>query len=373
MNKRTLFSVLPVLALGGVVSAQSQTEHPVDQFRRIPVSRVGHIPLSAPPVERSSLADIEIALSSARARRIGALDSPIDLVFGAITDVDFDELGRTFILDARNGNVKIFDSADSLIQVVGRLGSGPGEFRAAKALAITAQGVLFVADAPRRVHIFSDGADGFRYVRSAAIPMDPVDMCVMGEGLYMQGMSMTDSVVLHAFNLQVQPQRSFGVVYRSGEAVIDYQAGQGRLACVPSSDLLIMTPLSLLGEIRAYSADGTPRWVTRVDGMRPIGYSSNGNSFTATVPEDGYHRFRAIVPDGNGHVWIQISEETAAGRRAFREYDKLYTLLVDVTSGSGFVASHSAPLLLRARASMTASCTEDPFPQVIIARQRVER
>ncbi len=61
--------------------------------------------------------------------RIGSVDVEGPSLFGSIADYDVDAMGRIYVLDRQNRDLRVFDPAGNHIRTIGREGGGPGEFR----------------------------------------------------------------------------------------------------------------------------------------------------------------------------------------------------------------------------------------------------
>jgi hypothetical protein len=67
-------------------------------------------------------------------------------VFGSVTALETDTLGRVFVLDGQAQEVKIFDSRGVHLTSIGRRGEGPGEFLRASGLNVDGNGHVWVWD-----------------------------------------------------------------------------------------------------------------------------------------------------------------------------------------------------------------------------------
>lgn len=77
---------------------------------------------------------------------IGAVDGPDEHLFGRIAGVAQDSTGRVFIADAQSSDVRVFTPEGRYAFVIGRAGSGPGEFRDPCCITFDARGHLWVRD-----------------------------------------------------------------------------------------------------------------------------------------------------------------------------------------------------------------------------------
>lgn len=91
--------------------------------------------------------------------RIGGADTGAT-AFVYVKGIAADASGRVFVYDRSTQEIRLFGSDGKLVRVIGRKGSGPGEFRDAEGIAIAADGRLWVRDAANaRFSVFrADGA-----------------------------------------------------------------------------------------------------------------------------------------------------------------------------------------------------------------------
>ena len=84
-------------------------------------------------------------------------------MFMNLASIALDREGLIYLLDARAGNIKVFDNSGQFQRVIGQRGQGPGEFGGPERLAITPQNEIMVSDPARRLLHFLD-LEG-RYLR----------------------------------------------------------------------------------------------------------------------------------------------------------------------------------------------------------------
>ena len=90
---------------------------------------------------------------------IGAVDGPVEVLFGSITSVAVDGVGNFIVADGQMDEIRIFDAQGAHVQTIGGPGEGPGEFRALAGAWPTAEGAIVAVDRRlRRITRFA--ADG---------------------------------------------------------------------------------------------------------------------------------------------------------------------------------------------------------------------
>ena len=94
---------------------------------------------------------------------VGDLDGPEEYVFGSIGSIAVDDDRRVYVLDYQAQHVRVYDSAGTYVETLGRPGEGPGEFFRATAIAVLPDGRLLVRELRGgRVHVFAAFAAGTR-------------------------------------------------------------------------------------------------------------------------------------------------------------------------------------------------------------------
>lgn len=81
------------------------------------------------------------------AGRIGAANASDDAAFGRVVDVTLDVLGRVWVADDMQKQLKVFERNGTLVRSIGRKGGGPGEFQAIAGFDWSPDGQLWVLDA----------------------------------------------------------------------------------------------------------------------------------------------------------------------------------------------------------------------------------
>ncbi len=78
--------------------------------------------------------------------RIGTVEGAGPDLFGAITWLELDPLGRIWVLEGQAQEVRVFEADGSHVRTIGRKGGGPGEFAQALHIQLGPDGHMWVAD-----------------------------------------------------------------------------------------------------------------------------------------------------------------------------------------------------------------------------------
>jgi hypothetical protein len=82
--------------------------------------------------------------------RIGSVDGAGPDVFASIVDLELDPMGRAWIADGQQNQIRVFDSAGTHVRTIGREGGGPEEFNGISGMDWSADGTLWVLDGGNR-------------------------------------------------------------------------------------------------------------------------------------------------------------------------------------------------------------------------------
>lgn len=77
---------------------------------------------------------------------IGSADGEGPDVFAQIVDVELDPMGRVWVADGQQHQIRVFDSAGAHVRTIGRKGGGPQEFNGIAGMDWGADGTLWVLD-----------------------------------------------------------------------------------------------------------------------------------------------------------------------------------------------------------------------------------
>ncbi len=351
-------AAVPCLTLA-LSSASSQTvgRHPDRRFVDESVPATHTLRLEGPRAQAPAI------LGDATAT-IGREDGPDHFIFGEITDLKVTPQGTVVVVDRQTQDVRLFDSRGLFLQRLGRPGQGPGEFRAPHSLLVTPDSEIWVADMQRRITVFKPSTDGYRLARTLPVEIGIRSMCYLGGELVANAVSISDPYVIRVLDASARPLRSFGSVYSSPNAYINYQFAEGRIACDTTNDLIVYASQAALGEIRAWHRDGKPAWRTVIEDVRVNIITDNeGGGVNVERSPGGVHSLVALnVVPGVG-VLLQYSFRTSA-QLAAREPGDILTIVLDPKTGAGSLTSASWPRLGAWSRNQVFALADDPAPRI---------
>ena len=337
------------VSLAHTTGAQGRggVKHPVDEYRVFDVKPNASLSLD----QTSRAKDERFARTYLRKTSrwsIGVEDGAEEEVFGLIQDVAVNASDEVFVLDSRMTEVRVFSAEGRFVQKFSRAGRGPGELSNPKAIAVDADGRVYIGETGSKLHIFAPVAGKYKHVTDVALGVDPTDICIMHDTVYVAGAKFGAAYGIHAFDRQGRHLLTFGQVYRSPNALMNFQIAQGHIACNARDRIVYFVPSSVIGQVNAYSADGRALWITPFAGFRPISVIEYPDrSVTVTRPDDGNHRIARVLTDSDGSVIVQVMLETTRGHRGERTFSRIVTLKLDGRTGIGAIASEAvSPLAL---------------------------
>ncbi|MEO7521828.1 MAG: 6-bladed beta-propeller [Gemmatimonas sp.] len=77
---------------------------------------------------------------------IGGENATDDASFGSVSGLTTDAVGRVFVADRQDNQIRVFAPAGALIEKLGRVGSGPLEFKRLATITIGPDGLLWARD-----------------------------------------------------------------------------------------------------------------------------------------------------------------------------------------------------------------------------------
>lgn len=359
---------------------QQETVHPVDAYRDRPEGIGVVVVTRKDTAEETSPLRFETTFDEAHlVGTIGTLDGPPATLIGELVGVLIDNRDRIYFLDAAYKEIRAFTHEGRFLSAAGRSGSGPGEFRDPRALGFAPGGEeLLVGDLGRQFHRFRFEDEALRHVETKRVEeFTPTAMCPLGDRLLLHGPVYQDDEAFHFLAAEGTIERSFGAVYRSPHAMINYLLSEGRLACSATGDIFAFAPRSVLGEARGYGADGVLRWITEIEPFRPVDLADDGRGYRVTLPPEGFHRVESLTLVPPDRVLLQVGlavpvwEEDGSSMRP--EVAELHSYLLDIHTGAGAYLGDRLPMVvaMNERYSVTSMLVgeREPYRQLRVYRR----
>jgi hypothetical protein len=276
--------------------------------------------------------------------------------------------GRRLVLDQQANIVRIVSPTGSQVGVVGRPGRGPGDFFNPLSMALDASGNLYVGDLTRRLQRFRPDGSGFVLDTVINTTVSPRGLCVIDSLIVVHGVDMTDPSVIWLYDLHGKLLRSFGSAYRSPLAILNYQYGSGRIACLIGARRIAYLSGGM-PELRIFTPEGKTERLMVIADFRPGTAIEMPNAgYRSEVPPGGQSddvKSLVAMPDG---LLIQVGTATTESRRARDEYATLTSVLVS-PRGRGVLKRTTAGALVATAAQGRPTFTAaDPAPAVVWAR-----
>jgi hypothetical protein len=265
-----------------------------------------------------------------------AQDGPEQEQFGRITSLFSDSLGRIFILDALNQEIRVFDSAGTFLNRIGAEGEGPGEFTFASEISVGPGGDFWVLDdGASRYTVFElDGTLKTILPRRIIGRYSAFTGAVLGDGtyvdwgiefpdgrfgsrtffhpiLYPPGSESMDSLPRIEHHWEMMPGGQMPLQHFGGFPVAAVDA-KGRIWFADSKEYRVFSR-SLKGDTTlVFTLPATPRLVTEEDrefvANQPFRSTSRLNEALEALPESKPIVYR-ILPDNSGHLFVFVDLE----------------------------------------------------------------
>lgn len=293
---------------------------------------------------------------------IGREDGPAATILGRVRQAKFLDDTTVAILDETVQEVRLFSVTGQHLQTVGRKGEGPGEFRAPQAVVLSPSGELLISDIRRNIQVFRRGPRGFEHRQTWTLPFSPRSMCFLDQRLFVNAMMLESPSVIHEVTAAGTVRQSFGSVYRSPNALVNYEFGKGHIACDVQRQLIYL--MAGAGEVRAFRPNGELVWRVQVSDIRTNIVTDKPDGLTVVASPLGAHAGVGLsLVEGEGLVAMW----------AFRSFDQMQakdaptqTQLVRIAPTTGKATSlGSLPgMVLEVRGPVRLEASEDPFPKV---------
>ncbi|MCC6245239.1 MAG: 6-bladed beta-propeller [Gemmatimonadaceae bacterium] len=307
---------------------------------------------------------------AARVDSIGLEDGPDDLVIGTINDVTVDRLGRIYVLDMATTTVHVFSSKARPLLRIGRIGSGPSDFRFAVSMWTEPNDEIVVVDAILGAKYFRvSAANTASLVRIVRVG-NPTGACgARGTITTLTPSSADTSKLVKVFGMDDREIRGFGSSYSSSSSLVRSDMSEGTIGCM--SDGSVIAALSKLPFLIGYGPTGEKRWVLRFKdfvvprileekdekGRHAIGIDPNNVTSSYT------HR---VTPLDTRFALVQVGLNTPRSLRNRVLWDRLDSYLLDNTTGEAQFVDDKLPLIRSMQGDRLVGFDNYPFPRVLV-------
>lgn len=354
-------SVLIYLAALSPLTAQSAKVHPNPAYVT-PAPSTNAVAFGAPS-KSASTGDRGALIGT-----IGQEDGSAATLLGRVTQATFLDDTTVAILDGTVQDVRLFSVRGRHLETIGRKGEGPGEFRAPQAVVQAPSGDLLVSDIRRTIQVFRPGARGFEYRETWKLPFSPRAMCFLGQRLFVNAPTLEDPSIIHELAADGTVRRSFGTVYRSPNALINYEIGQGRIACDAQRQLIYFMAGGVIGDIRAFRPTGELVWRVQVSDFRSNVVTDQPDGMTVTRNPRGAHAGVGLfLVEGEGllAMWTLSSPDQMKAKAAPLQTQ---VVRIDPTTGRATSRGLAPAVVLDVRGAVRLEMSDDPYPRVDVRR-----
>lgn len=153
-----------------------------------------------PPLKRGS----EVTLSV-----LDTLISVEDTVVSQPSELTIDDRGLVYVTDFGSSRVAVLDSLGNPLRLIGREGSGPGEFRWPRSVTVHHDTMRLVDSRNGRLQILTDTG---RFIGTMPLPPGATSgaVSIAADGSLLVGMNGTDSLLARRYNPEGEPGIGLG-------------------------------------------------------------------------------------------------------------------------------------------------------------------
>lgn len=301
-------------------------------------------------------------LSARPVLTIGAATTDTPAGFGRIWDALVTPSGDIVILDELAQEVRIFDSAGRVVQVIGGVGDGPDEFRFANGIDLLSDGRLVVSTRTSGLKAFVATPDGWVLDEVIAIPSIPEDLCSVGNRVFLSAWGQTQNTVVHEVKMTAEgAHRPFGSGYQADHWLLQSQMADGLIGCLAGPARVVFA-YELVPIVRAFDPDSHANiWTSQIEGFvspQVVEGFDEGRYVTRRrqTIEDVVGGLHAV---GSNHVLLQSARFNSRARSI-----TVNSFLLDAATGRGASLGDGLPVIFDPSPERYIAMLEDPYPRV---------
>jgi len=370
------------------VALANQVEHPREDYRIRPDSvevevvrrQKGDLPQDAARV-------IERLHGARAVARIGVEAGPREQMLGGVKDVALGPADLIYVLDDEFMELRAYSSTtgDFVARISGP-GQGPGEFASPLSLAVDwSRKLLYVGDASRKLHVFDitqpGGAEKFPYRQSVPVDVLPKDLCLVEDRLVVHGMKLESRTITDHRNVGAsilhllygeRLEKSFGSVYEAPNPIINRQVYDGAITCSAGAQRIVHAPEIVLGEVWGYDLRGNALWIAELEDFVPRKLESLPSGATMFGPPfSNLNEIESVVLVAPDHVLVQEATMRVDDLGVRRE--EIHSYLLEMETGSAAYVGSDLPWIRTAHRGTYASVRDEPYPHIVVWKQRDPR
>ncbi len=318
--------------------------------------------------------DTFIDLSAYPSRSIGIENGPPEEVIGYIRDVATGAQGEILLLDAslRSPTLELraYDQRGVADYTIGGAGAGPGEFRQPTSLDYAPGSSLLGVLDWGRVHVFRRRASGYE-LASSFQATGYSDICIIGERVFIHGLSGSKDGVIHRYTLGGEYEFSFQDPYNHPEFIARWEMhGRAKLACNEQSGV-VLSLMATIPAVTGYSANGEVLWRIGFPDFEPQqlivdvmeGATDPRSRSVAWMRDPDRSEFTSAMVDGPDHFVVQYRTE---GTTPGVEGARWHLFRIHAALGRGTYLGWTDKVVLAVDSSRVVAQANEKFPQLIV-------
>jgi hypothetical protein len=304
-------------------------------------------------------------------------DDTAGATFGYIQGVATDSRGRTYVLDAGQSALLVFDSVGRIVGRGGRAGFGPGEFSSPRVLLVDSRDRVLVLDSrQRRLSEYGWRGESFVHVRDQTLARDAYGACVRGDSLFTVGRGSESIISLYVRTgaEEYRAAASYGTLRSRSQdlshPILRALRSQALLACATGSAVVVAVAVQV-GEMQVFRALGEVGSLVTLEGFSGIQMIVGETSVENRLPESGVaDATEATVLADSATLLLSYGEITgaAANRNLLRGFR-----LVQSDMQGRVISQRRSPWALGHVGARGVACyRNDPAPAVkVVFGERV--
>lgn len=301
--------------------------------------------------------------------RVGVRPSREMEEFGGIGDGAIFTDGSALVSDALKLRLVLLGPSAENVEVIGRAGEGPGEFRELLSLYAGFGDRVYVLDnALFRLTSFDRVDGGLQLVKTARVSGNSSTACDWrGEYVSLEYTAANERI-LHLSSSDAGEAQAFGPPLRKVSHRLNFQLTLGRLICAPEVDAVFLAAET--GDLVAIHPNGKPVWRVVIEDFEPTEITEIGEGVvrmtTAPPPENRSTSIGRFVRlnDSLAVLQLLVFERWNSKGKSVVGQTGVDTRIIDLRSGKQLGRQADLPEFLAIRGSHALVTADEPVPWV---------